>query len=43
MVKDHSDEIRKLIKKYKKEDIKYAKPLDYLLHKVYQKGYYFLK
>ena len=33
MVEDYSEEIRELIKKHKKEDIKYAKPLDYLLHR----------
>ena len=28
---DYSDEVKEIIKRYKKEDIKYAKPLDYLL------------
>lgn len=31
MKKDYSGEVKKLIKKYAKEDIEYAKPLDYLL------------
>ncbi len=30
MKKDYSDETKKLIKKYKKEDIKYLKPIEYL-------------
>lgn len=31
MERDYSEELKNLIKKYKKEDIEYGKPLDYLL------------
>ncbi len=34
MVKDYSEEVKKLIKKYKKEDIVFGKEIDFLLKRI---------